>query len=120
MRPIDLTAKLLFSAWQLAEGEEDLTVMRVAVEGEKDGRRLRLAWDLLDRYDRETRTTSMARTTGYTCTAMVKLLAAGLWTQPGVTPPELVGREPAAFDFVMRHLADRGIVFRETVETLGA
>lgn len=120
VRPIDLTAKLLFSAWQLAEGEEDLTVMRVAVEGEKDGRRLRLAWDLLDRYDRETRTTSMARTTGYTCTAMVRLLAAGLWTQPGITPPELVGRETAAFDFVMKHLADRGIVFRETVETLGA
>ncbi|HSN87092.1 MAG TPA: saccharopine dehydrogenase C-terminal domain-containing protein [Thermoanaerobaculia bacterium] len=115
VRPLDVTAKLLFSAWQLAEGEEDLTVMRVAVEGEKDGRKVRFTWDLLDRYDRATRTTSMARTTGYTCTAMVRLVAAGLWTRPGVTPPELVGREPAAVDFILKHLAARGIVFRETV-----
>jgi lysine 6-dehydrogenase len=115
VRPLDLTAKLLFSAWQLAEGEEDLTVLRVAVEGEKDGRKVRFTWDLLDRYDRATRTTSMARTTGYTCTAMVRLVAAGLWTRPGVTPPELVGREPAAVDFILKHLAERGIVFRETV-----
>ena len=66
MRPLDLTAKLLFSSWQLGAGEEDFTVMRIAIEGEKDGRRARHTWDLLDRYDRETGTTSMARTTGYT------------------------------------------------------
>lgn len=116
VRPLDVTAKLLFSAWQLPEGEEDVTVMRVVVEGEREGRRVRHTWDLLDRYDRATRTTSMARTTGYTCTAMVRAVAEGVWTRPGITPPELVGREPAAFDRVMRHLAERGIVFRETVE----
>jgi lysine 6-dehydrogenase len=116
VRPLDVTAKLLFSAWQLAEGEEDVTVMRVLVEGERDGRRVRHVWDLLDRYDRATRTTSMARTTGYTCTAMVHAVASGAWTRAGIIPLELVGGEPATFDLVMRHLAERGIVFRETVE----
>lgn len=116
VRPLDVTAKLLFSAWQLAEEEEDVTVMRVLVEGERDGQRVRHIWDLLDRYDRATRTTSMARTTGYTCTAMVRAMASGAWTRPGIIPLELVGGETTAFELVMRHLAERGIVFRETVE----
>ncbi|HEX6863280.1 MAG TPA: saccharopine dehydrogenase C-terminal domain-containing protein [Thermoanaerobaculia bacterium] len=118
VRPLDLTARLLFSAWQLGPEEEDFTVLRVAVEGEKGGRRLRQTWDLLDRYDRETRTTSMARTTGYTCTAMVRLLAAGLYTHKGISPPEFVGRNADCCAFVLRELAERGVRFQETVTEL--
>jgi lysine 6-dehydrogenase len=115
VRPLDLTAKLLFSSWQLGPGEEDFTVMRIVVEGEKDGRRARHTWDLLDRYDRETGTTSMARTTGYTCTAAVRLIAAGLFDRKGISPPEFVGRDAAAYQFILRELALRGVVFRETM-----
>ncbi|HXO20836.1 MAG TPA: saccharopine dehydrogenase C-terminal domain-containing protein [Thermoanaerobaculia bacterium] len=115
VRPLDVTARLLFSAWQLGEGEEDLTVMRVIVEGEKAGRATSYRYDLLDRYDRATGTTSMARTTGYTCTAIVRLVAAGLYTRKGISPPEFVGQEPEAYAFVLRELAERGVVFRETV-----
>ena len=118
VRPLDLTAKLLFSAWQLGPEEEDFTVLRVEVEGEKGSRRVRQSWDLLDRYDRETRTTSMARTTGYTCTAMVRLLAAGLYTRKGISPPEYVGRDADCCAFVLRELAERGVRFRETVAEL--
>lgn len=118
VRPLDLTARLLFSAWQLGPEEEDFTVLRVEVEGEKGGRRVRQSWDLLDRYDRETRTTSMARTTGYTCTAMVRLLAAGLYTRKGISPPEYVGRDADCCAFVLRELAERGVRFRETVAEL--
>jgi len=35
VKPLDLTAKLLFPKWELEEGEEELTVMRVIVQGEK-------------------------------------------------------------------------------------
>lgn len=118
VRPLDLTARLLFSAWLLGPEEEDFTVLRVTVEGEKGGRRLRQTWDLLDRYDRETRTTSMARTTGYTCTAMVRLLAAGLYTNKGISPPEHVGRDEACYQFVLRELAARNVRFLEAVTEL--
>ena len=118
VRPLDLTARLLFSAWLLGPEEEDFTVLRVSVEGEKGGRRERRTWDLLDRYDRETRTTSMARTTGYTCTAMVRLLAAGLYTRKGISPPEHVGRDAACYEFVLRELAARNVRFQETVTEL--
>ena len=116
VRPLDVAAKLLFPAWQLGEDEEDLTVMRVIVEGRRDGRTERHTYDLLDRYDRATGTTSMARTTGYTCTAGVRLVARGLYARKGISPPELVGREPGCYEFVMAELAARGIVFEETVE----
>lgn len=118
VRPLDLTARLLFSSWQLGPEEEDFTAMRIVVEGEQEGRRVRRAWDLLDRFDRATGTTSMARTTGYTCTAAVRLVAAGLYDRKGISPPEFVGRDAAAYEFMMRELAARGVVFKETVTAL--
>src|SRR6478752_6106042 len=38
MRPIDLTAKLLFPKWKLKPGEEEFTVMRVRMMGEENGK----------------------------------------------------------------------------------
>jgi saccharopine dehydrogenase-like NADP-dependent oxidoreductase len=111
VRPIDLTARLLFPAWQLGEHEEDLTVMRVEVQGELDGRPHLRRYDLLDRFDRENGITSMARTTGYTCTAVVSVLAEGMYTAPGIAPPEYLGRTEGIFEAVNRYLADRGVCF---------
>jgi len=115
-RPIDVTARLLFDAWMLRPGEQDLTVMRVEVEGTKDGKRVRHVYTLLDRYDERTGIHSMARTTGYTCTAMGRLVARGMFREPGVHPPEIVGRDEACFDFIMSELAARGVVFEERVD----
>jgi lysine 6-dehydrogenase len=109
---------LLFPLWHLAEGEEDLTVMRVSVEGRWGARRVRRTFDLLDRYDPATCTTSMARTTGYTCTAGVRLLAQGLYRQGGISPPEFLGREPGCYEFVIAELAKRGVLFRESTSEL--
>jgi saccharopine dehydrogenase-like NADP-dependent oxidoreductase len=108
--PLELTAALLFPLWQLDEGEADLTVMRIEVDGvEPGGRERRFVWTLLDRYDRATRTTSMARTTGYTATAAVRLLARGAWTRPGVAPPEHLGGDDTCFRSILADLAARGV-----------
>ncbi|HEV2132229.1 MAG TPA: saccharopine dehydrogenase C-terminal domain-containing protein [Longimicrobiaceae bacterium] len=115
LRPRDLTAKLLFQAWRFEEGEEDLTVMRIEVEGRREGRRVTHVFRLLDRYHPGTGTSSMARTTGYTCAAVARLIARGLYTRPGITPPELLGREPGCYEFVMNELAARGVRFEEEV-----
>ncbi len=118
VRPIDFTSRLLFPAWRLAEGEEDLTVMRVIVEGVEDGQPVRHTFDLLDRFDRDTGTTSMARTTGYTCTAVARAVAGGLFRRPGVSPPETVGQEPGCFEFIMQQLTDRGVIYQRTVRRI--
>jgi saccharopine dehydrogenase-like NADP-dependent oxidoreductase len=118
VRPRDVTEALLFSAWNFDDGEPDLTVMRIVVEGEKDGRRLRHTYNLLDYYNPDTETMSMARTTGYTCTAMVNLVARGLWSQPGLAPPEVVGRNADCFDSVIKHLEERGVHIFQRVSEL--
>lgn len=115
VRPLELTAKLLFQAWEFEPGEEDLTAMRVEVEGVKGGRRVTHTFQMLDRYDVASQTTSMARTTGYTCTAAVRLVASGLYQHVGISPPELIGRESKCYDFVMGDLRERGVVFEESV-----
>jgi saccharopine dehydrogenase-like NADP-dependent oxidoreductase len=87
--------------------------MRIEVSGVADeGGETTRTWDLLDRYDPVTGTSSMARTTGYTCTAGVRMLAAGLWEETGVHPPEDVGRDAGCFGFIMEELEKRGAVFR--------
>lgn len=113
IRPLDLTTALLFPLWFMEEDDEDFTVMRVTVEGEKNGQKMRKELNLLDRYDRATKTTSMARTTGYTCTAAVRLLAKGGYSRKGISPPEFVGQEPGAWDFIREDMAKRGVVFTE-------
>jgi saccharopine dehydrogenase-like NADP-dependent oxidoreductase len=113
VRPLDLTTALLFPLWFMEEGDEDFTVMRVTIEGEKGGQKLRKEMNLLDRYDRATKTTSMARTTGYACTATVRLVAKGGYSRKGISPPEFVGQEPGAWDFIREDLAKRGVIFTE-------
>ena len=97
-RPLDVTAALLFGTWLFEDGEMDLTVMSIVIEGAKDDRALRHTYNLLDyiQHGHRTETSSMARTTGYTCTGMVKLIARGLWTEPGVAPPEVIGQNASA------------------------
>ena len=73
IRPIDVTAKLLFPKWKLKKGEEDFTIMRIVIEGIENGDPKKYQYYLLDKFDRETDIISMARTTGYTCTAVANL-----------------------------------------------
>jgi len=116
IRPLDVTAKLLFPKWELKEGEVDITVMKVIVEGEKDGKKLRYTWDLFDKYDPDTKVHSMARTTGYTATVALRMIAKGLYDRKGMSPPEYIGKHPECVEFMLKGLEERGVVYKETVE----
>ena len=71
VRPIDLTAKLLFPKWQMKEGDEDFTIMRIKITGNEKNKEVQYTYTLLDRFQKDT--ISMARTTGYTCTQLQTL-----------------------------------------------
>jgi len=118
IRPLDFTAKLLFPKWKLKEGEEDITVMRVTIEGKKDGKMLRYDYDLYDTYDPVTKTHSMARTTGYTATVGLRMIAEGLYNRKGVSVPEFVGQQPECVKYLLKGLAERGIVYKEKIEEI--
>jgi lysine 6-dehydrogenase len=116
IRPLDLTAKLLFPMWKLQPGEADVTVMRVIVEGTKSGKRTRWTYDLFDTFDAESGVHSMARTTGYTATAAIRMLGKGMFTDKGVFPPELVGLRRPCVDFLLKELKERNVTYVEKVE----
>jgi saccharopine dehydrogenase-like NADP-dependent oxidoreductase len=118
VKPLDFTAKLLFPKWKLQEGEEDITIMKIIVEGVKDNKRLRYTYDLLDSYDPETKVHSMARTTGYTATMALRMLMKGLYKRKGVSAPEFIGRQPECVEFMLKGLEERGVVYKETVKEI--
>ncbi len=118
IRPIDFTTKLLFPKWKLQEGEEDLTVMQVIIEGEKSGKKLRYTYDLFDVYDPITKVHSMARTTGYTATMAIRMIAGGLYHRKGVSAPEFIGKQPECVKFLLKGLEERGIVYKESIEEI--
>jgi len=107
--PLKFCSKILFNDWRLGTEEEELTVMKVIIEGEKDKQAKRVEFNLLDHFDTKTKTSSMSRTTGFTCTAAVHLIAKKLFTEKGVFPPELVGKNNSCFDFVIDYLKERGV-----------
>ena len=119
IKPIDFTSKLLFPMWELKEGDEEFTVMKIIVEGEKEKKKIRYTYNLLDRHDEKTNTHSMARTTGYTATTVVRLLAKGMFDQKGICPPEYIGQKHECVDFVLNGLKDRGVIYHLVIETLG-
>jgi saccharopine dehydrogenase-like NADP-dependent oxidoreductase len=112
VKPRELLAALMFPKWTYGPGEEDLTVMRIVVDGLKAGVRTRFQWDLLDFYDRETQATSMSRTTAFPCTIVAGMIARGEVAARGVLPPELLGRQPGVLDRVLAELERRGVRFR--------
>ncbi len=116
VKPLDFTAKLLFPKWKLQEGEEDITIMKIIVEGIKDNKRLRYTYDLLDSYDPKTKVHSMARTTGYTATMALRMLMNGLYKRKGVSVPEFVGRQPVCVEFMLKGLKERGVVYKERIK----
>ncbi len=118
IRPLDFTAKLLFPIWKLQPGETDITVMQVVVEGELKGESVRYTYDLFDRFDVPGNVHSMARTTGYTATAAVRMLARGLYTRQGIIAPEFIGEEPQCVEFIIEQLAERNVVYRLKIEKI--
>jgi len=118
IKPLDITSKLLFPKWKLKEGDVDITVMQVVVEGKKDGENLRYTWDLFDKYDPVTKIHSMARTTGYTATVALRMIADGVYTQKGLTVPEYLGKHKKYVDYLLNGLKTRGVVYKEKIEKI--
>lgn len=107
--PLAVTGKALAEAWQLAEGEPDLTVMVLKADGVFAGKRQERRLFLDDAFDPATGLSSMARTTGFTATAVLRALDAGYHPEAGVLVPEVLGQDQELTRFVISALRQRGI-----------
>ena len=107
VRPIDVTSKLLFPKWEMKPGDKDFTIMRIIINGIEDMQEVTYQYNLLDRFQDDT--ISMARTTGFTCTAVANLVIDGSYKRIGISPPEYLGEY---FKFVKEYLQNRGVYYK--------
>ncbi len=107
--PLQYTSAILLKEWKLQPGEEEFTILKVVVKGKMNDAPKTIEYTMLDRYDAATQTSSMSRTTGYTCTAAVNAFAEGLFSEKGVFPPELVGKNESCFNYILNYLKERNV-----------
>jgi lysine 6-dehydrogenase len=90
----------------------DLVALRVEVEGEREGHRRRLTYDLLDYFDEDAGISAMERTTGFSLSITGQMQADGRIVLRGAaTPDQCVPAEA-----YMAELARRGIEIRKEEE----
>lgn len=109
IKPIEITSQLLVNEWKYGVGEQDITIMKIIINGVKDSRDLMIECDLYDEYDEIDQLSSMSRTTGYVCSSGINLIIKNIFNGKGVFPPELIGKNTDYFYFVMKYLTDRKV-----------
>jgi len=114
IRPVDLTSKLLFKHWKPHKNEDEFTIMKLVIKGKEGDSVKEYTYEIFDRFDRKTGISSMARTTGYTCTAVARLLLDGNLENKGISPPEYIGAIPGYCDRILNMLRQKNINIRLT------
>ncbi len=106
IRPIDFTSSILYKQWTLEKGEKEFTVMKILFESDNET----IEYNLYDEYDEKTQTTSMARTTGYTCTAVARLFLEKKFFRTGIITPEMIGEDESNYSFILDYLKKKNII----------
>ena len=101
----DLTVKKLFTEWKLENYEPEFTVLDINIYGDEQN----IHYHLYDEMDMLSKSSSMARTTGYTATATVNMLLNDLWSKKGVSPPEVVGTNECCINYLLDYLSSRNV-----------
>lgn len=119
VRPIDVTSRLLFPLWELKPGEPEFTLLHVRVAGrDAAGATVRHIHHLFDQNDEATGHSSMARTTGYPCAIVARMILEGRIKEPGVHPPEALGRDEGLVRDLLRRLETRGVRVESRVKAV--
>ena len=93
-----------------AEGERDLAILRVVVEGFTRDRRHRVTYDVVDRRDLATGFSAMSRLTGFTASIGAQLLVRGEIGGRGL----LVPAADVPYALLAPELARRGVAVTRT------
>lgn len=112
--PFAAFSKIIHPKVRLEEEERDITVLRVKVKGEKDGREILYTYDMVDRYNNEERVTSMAKTTSYTAAIVARMMAKGEIDLTGYVEPVRVIRGEK-MDELLAALDARSVKITKTV-----
>jgi len=109
IRPIDLTAKLMFPFWSPGKGEKDFTLLEVYIKGESGNKKSSHHYYVFDSHDPVEENSSMARTTGFTCCAAARYLLDNNYNRKGICPPEYLGEDEGGYNYIISYLSQKGI-----------
>lgn len=110
--PREFTERMLERA--LTDDDTDVVLVRVSAEGTRDGHRVRLVNEVIDRHDVQTGHSAMARCTAYPTAAIAYMIAAGAIEKRGVLP----GESCVPLDTFVSAVEARGIDVKERFEQL--
>ncbi|MHB1908687.1 MAG: saccharopine dehydrogenase family protein [Nitrososphaerales archaeon] len=113
--PRALLSTLLDKKLAMHQGDRDMTLLRVDIKGRKrkGDRSTRVhEYEMIDHFDQDTQTTSMARTTAYPCSTVAQMILEGKITDLGFIPPELAIRDDR-FDELLARLSRKGLNIKE-------
>jgi len=113
--PRGLLSTLMEKKLAMHQGDKDMTLLRVDVEGRKrkGDKSTRIhQYEMIDKFDVATQTTSMARTTAHPCSSVVLMILEGKITERGFIPPELAIKDDRFDEFIAR-LERKGLSIKE-------
>ena len=114
IRPIDLTSRLLFDHWNLAEDDKEFTVMKIIIEGNAG----KSEYSTYDETDMDSKMSSMSRTTGFTATSVARLMINGQISHKGILAPENIGRDEKGCTTGWNERKARGVQIKEELSRL--
>jgi lysine 6-dehydrogenase len=106
--PRKVLEAVLDSALRLGE-EEDATLLRIIVEGQKSGRPETHIFEMLDQYDSKKGYTSMAKTTSFPASIAAQMIVSGQISQTGSLFPEDIFHDKL-YQPLIDELEKRGVV----------
>jgi saccharopine dehydrogenase-like NADP-dependent oxidoreductase len=100
---------------QYKNNERDIVLVRVEVSGEKNGKKVRSIYQLIDKRDLHTGLTAMTRTVGFTAAIGASMLGTGKLCKKGILSP--INDVP--YELFKTELAKRKIEISETILEIG-
>jgi len=109
IKPVQLTAQLLFPFWQPDKGEKDFTILELFIEGIEGEKKSIYHYYMIDSFDTVENNSSMARTTGFTCCAAARYLLEYGFEKKGICAPEFLGEHENFYDYILSYLNKKKI-----------
>ncbi|MCK4498763.1 hypothetical protein KAU25_06170, partial [Candidatus Bathyarchaeota archaeon] len=104
---------IIYPKVRLAEGEKDITVLKVVVDGIERGSKACFIFTILDAYDESRGITSMARTTSFPAAIVARMLGRGDISRKGLAFPAKILRG-RLLRKLLEELSKRGVNISET------
>ncbi len=105
-----ILANLLEPKLQYKDNERDIAILRVEIEGNKNGKTQRYIYEMIDYRDLDTGLMAMNRTVGFTAAIGAQMIAEGVITKTGLLNPI----KDIPYQPFIEHLKKRHIKIRKT------